>query len=95
MEVQGNTLAIVLLVVGLVVGAGAGYALSPSASDPYSDAPPINQSGESLMNMWSLGAFTFAFGAFLAAGYSYLQDVNQQGQIEELEERVKKLERNR
>ena len=32
MEMQGNTLAIVLLVVGLVVGAGAGYMLKP---EPY------------------------------------------------------------
>jgi branched-chain amino acid transport system substrate-binding protein len=30
MEMKGNTLAIVLLVVGLVVGAGAGYFLAPS-----------------------------------------------------------------
>ena len=30
MEMEGNTLAIVLLVVGLVVGAGAGYFLAPS-----------------------------------------------------------------
>ena len=32
MEMKGNTLAIVLLVVGLVVGAGAGYMLKPSGT---------------------------------------------------------------
>jgi hypothetical protein len=32
METKGNTLAIVLLVVGLVVGAGAGFFLTPSES---------------------------------------------------------------
>jgi len=32
MEMEGNTLAIVLLVVGLVVGAGAGYFLAPSGA---------------------------------------------------------------
>jgi len=31
MEMKGNTLSIVLLVVGLIVGAGAGYMLKPSA----------------------------------------------------------------
>ena len=31
MEMKGNTLAIVLLVVGLIVGAGAGYFLAPSS----------------------------------------------------------------
>jgi branched-chain amino acid transport system substrate-binding protein len=31
MEMKGNTLSIILLVVGLVVGAGAGYMLAPSA----------------------------------------------------------------
>ena len=33
MEMKGNTLAIVLLVVGLVVGAGAGYFLAPSGTN--------------------------------------------------------------
>jgi len=33
MEMKGNTLAIVLLVVGLVVGGGAGYFLAPSGGD--------------------------------------------------------------
>ena len=33
MEMKGNTVAIVLLVVGLVVGAGAGYFLSPSSGE--------------------------------------------------------------
>lgn len=33
LEMKGNTLAIVLLVVGLVVGAGAGYFLAPSGGD--------------------------------------------------------------
>ena len=32
MEMKGNTLSIVLLVVGLVVGAGAGYMLKPDAA---------------------------------------------------------------
>ena len=32
LEMKGNTLAIVLLVVGLVVGAGAGYMLKPSGT---------------------------------------------------------------
>ncbi len=34
MEMKGNTLAIVLLVVGLVVGAGAGYMLKPTPEAP-------------------------------------------------------------
>ena len=37
MEMKGNTLAIVLLVVGLVVGAGAGYFLAPSGGGDGED----------------------------------------------------------
>ena len=39
MEMKGNTLAIVLLVVGLVVGAGAGYMLKPI--QPYVIQEPV------------------------------------------------------
>ena len=38
MEMKGNTLSIVLLVVGLVVGAGAGYILKPEDGDSF-DTP--------------------------------------------------------
>ena len=40
MEMKGNTLAIVLLVVGLVVGAGAGYYLAPSGDGGDGDGQP-------------------------------------------------------
>ena len=39
MEMKDNTLAIVLLVVGLVIGAGAGYFLAPT--EVYTNSPEI------------------------------------------------------
>ena len=41
MEMKGNTLAIVLLVVGLVVGAGAGYMLKPEGPGTGEPGDPI------------------------------------------------------
>jgi branched-chain amino acid transport system substrate-binding protein len=41
MEMKGNTLSIILLVVGLVVGAGAGYMLAPSAAGGDGDGTTI------------------------------------------------------
>jgi branched-chain amino acid transport system substrate-binding protein len=41
MEMKGNTLSIVLLVVGLVVGAGAGYMLKPDAEVDVGDGPTV------------------------------------------------------
>ena len=43
LEMKGNTLAIVLLVVGLVVGAGAGYMLKP--------APAVGEGGETIIEV--------------------------------------------
>jgi len=41
LEMKGNTLAIVLLVVGLIVGAGAGYFLAPSGGEGQTIEVPV------------------------------------------------------
>ena len=78
MEMQGNTLTIVLLVVGLVVGAGAGYFLAPVEYSEENVTPVEPVVTEIVSYKPSTVSYVALFIAILSAGYDVLQETRFQ-----------------